>query len=255
MYMEDIEYLDFIDGIDCPTTEDIYDFFRIFSLLLKKEANAGRWKDINSNNITVYEIFDNNEVGVKLEYGRILRLGVRFKVSKSIGRYSLFLKAIYPCNISDSKDYKSDIHPYNECELCSHMDRCINLYQGINTLIKRIRLKYANVLQVDLSTIDIITRLHGSYFDFFREVCGYLDFILPKVKLITLERNDSTRSTKSVPLMMETTPTSLNNPIIQPSSHLQPCFMTYEEETESIEDIYNKPHGMECEYNEEEPPF
>lgn len=253
MYMEDIKYLNFIDDIDCPTTEDIHDFFRIFSILLKKEANNGRWEDINSNNITVYEISDNNEVGVKLEYGRILRLGIRFRVSKSTGRYSLFLKAIYSCTTSDSNGYKSDLQRYNDCELCSHMDRCNNLYQGINTLIKRIRMKYTNVLKVDFSTIDISTGLHGSYCDFFREVCEYLDFILPLVKLFTLKGKDSTVATKSLPPTMETTPTSLNNPFSQSSSNLQPCFMIYEEETDSIEDIYNKPHGME--YEAEKLPF
>lgn len=245
---DNVEYLSFLDKIECPTTEDINDFFRILSHLLKRQANMNRWKGIVPENITSYANLETDEYGVKLEYWHQyyrITTGVRFKISSSTGQFYLFFKQLNLSGFSDRKDGVDSLVLISG-EISGKNPKCKYLYKGLNAATSKIYLQYPTSSKNAPSLIEIkITPIKG-YSIFFQEICKFLDFIIP---LFSEEEN--TKARIATPQAPEPTISSNHESFIY---NFPPHFLSFKEDTESIEEIFNKPHGITCEYDEE-PPF
>lgn len=243
---DNVDYLSFLDKIECPTTEDIYDFFRMLSHLLKEQANMNRWKGIVSENITSYANLETDEYGVKLEYWHQdywITTGVRFNISSSKGQFYLFIKQLNLSGFSNIKDGVDSLVLISD-EICGKNPKCKYLYKGLDGVISKIYLQYPTTYKITPSLIEIkITPIKG-YSIFFHEICKFLDFIIPLIYDINKDAISTHNDTEPSLLFISDSTLSNNHP----------HFINFKEDTDSIEEIFNKPHGITYEYDED-PPF
>lgn len=245
---DNVEYLSFLDKIECPTTEDINDFFRMLSHLLKGQANMNRWKGIVPENITSYANLETDEYGVKLEYWHQdyrITTGVRFNISSSTGQFYLFFKQLNLSRFSDSKDGADSLFLISG-EICGKNPKCKYLYKGIYAATSKIYLQYPTASKITPSLIEIKITPQNGYPIFFYEVCKFLDFIIP-----LFYEEENTKAGIATPQDLKPTISSNHESFIY---NFHPHFLSFKEDTESIEEIFNKPHGITCGYDEE-PPF
>lgn len=258
------EYLNFIYKIYSPTTKDFYDYLRILTLLLQEEADKGRWDGITVENFTVYDScsFHNTDMGSKIEYcynNFKYEAGCRFTITDSKGDFYLFF-VLYPLWEKAAKcivpkgivELESDT--YYDCGICKERIICSSIYQVTQRIITDIEDKYPNCIRIydemEEEPIGVEIKLVGDSKDIFIQTCKYLDFLIP---VLTEER--PTEAIKRIKTISPATSTELSDAFLPPSSILPPCFKIFERDSESIEKIYNNPHGLESEYHEEEPPF
>lgn len=262
--MEDkTDYLNLIDRIDIPTTEDFLDYFKIFILLLQEEADKGRWIELKAENLTAYNksSFHNTDLGSKIEYCYPhfkYTVGCRFTISESIGCFSLFF-ILYPLWKKTTKCIVAkgigelDFDNYYDCGMCKERVICNSIYQATERIITDIEEKYSNSLRIYDEMEELIgvkIKIVGDFKDIFIQTCKYLDIIIP---VLIKERPRET--TENSGTMISFTPTELFDAFLPPSSSVYPCFKIFERDFETIEEIYNKPHGIDGEYHGEEPPF
>lgn len=262
--MEDkTDYLNFIDRIDTPTTRDIFDYFRIFTLLLQEEADKRRWEGVKAENVTAYDnsSFHNTDLGSKIEYcypNFKYEVGCRFTISESIGCFSLFFilcplwEKAAKCIVSkDIDELESDI--YYDCGMCKERVICNSIYKATERIITDIEDKYPNCIRIYdemEEPIGVEIKLVGDCKDIFIQTCKYLDIIIP-----VLIKERPIKTTESTKTMISFTPTELFDAFLPSYSPTSPYFKIFERDSATIEEIYNNPHGMDSEYHGEEPPF
>ena len=262
--MEDkTDYLNFIDKIDTPTTRDIFDYFRTFTLLLQEEADKGKWEGIKAENFTVYDIssFHNTDLGSKIEYcypDFKYEVGCRFTISESIGCFSLFFilcplwEKAAKCIVSKGIDeLESDI--YYDCGIWKERVICNSIYQTTEIIINDIEEKYPNCVRIYdemEEPIGVKITIVGDYKGIFIQTCKYLGFIIPV--LITERPRETTESSGT---MISFTPTKLFDAFLPSSSSLSPHFKAFERDSETIEEICSEIYEEGNEYQGEEPPF
>ncbi len=255
-------YLHIIDEIDSPTTDDFFDYLKILSLLLQEEATKSRWHRIIANNFTVYDTssFPHINMGVKLEYcfnDYKYEIGIRFRIIESSGFFSLYL-ILHPlwekaskCIISQGIDtLECDINVH--CDMCNEREICNSIYQATENIIVQIESKYKNGVRIydELKEpIGIEIRLNGCNQEIFTQTCEYMDTIIP----ILTEETPTAVSKASIRLT--SSDIALHKAFQHISSPMVPYFKEFEIDKETIEEIYNKPHGIEHESNGEESPF
>lgn len=255
-------YLNIIDEIDSPTTDDFFDYLKILSLLLQEEATKSRWHCLIADNFTVYDTssFPNINMGVKIEYCYNVykyEIGIRFRIIETSGFFSLYL-ILYPlwekaskCIISKGIDtLESDINVH--CDMCNEREICNSIYQATENIIVQIESKYKNGVRIynELEEpIGIEIRLNGCNQAIFTHACEYLDTIIP---ILTEE---TPKEVSKATIRLTSSDIALPKAFQHISFPMVPYFMKFEVDKETIEEIYNKPHGIENESDGEEPPF
>lgn len=250
------EYLNFIDNVKCPTDGDFFDYFRIFTLLLQEEADKGRWEGIKAENFTIYDdsTFFKTEIGVKLNflhYNSEIIIGVRFITEYAYGHFQIYSRVNAPSDLCQS-DFKAI--PCCRCEnrtICRGLDSSIT-----HTMHSLFEFKPDGKWLYDELGLEIGYEVEAKgYSELYHDFCLYLDWMNPITELLSYSHLRMDIETITQYNRLWNLPIPLFGTLSKPKSELEPHFITYKRQSTTIEEIINKPHGMENEYNEEEPPF
>lgn len=258
--MEDkTDYLNFIYSIDIPATGDFIDYFRIFTLLLQEEAEKGRWIDLKAENLTAYNnsFFNNTDLGSKIEYCYPhfkYEAGCRFTISKSTGCFSLFFILCPLCgkvakSIVSKGFGELESNNYYDCGMCREREIYNSIYQTTERVITDIEEKYPNSVRIYNEMeepIGVEIKLAGDYNEVFIQTCKYLDIFIS-----ILKKNRHIEVIERISFIQ----TELSDAFLPPSSSVSPFFKVFDRDSETIDEIYNKPHGIDGEYHSDEPPF
>lgn len=249
--------LNFIEGVDCPTTADFCDYFKMFNLFLQREAAQGRWDGICPDNFIIYDdssLFS-TEVGVKLcfvHYNFEVWIGVKFVIENATGIFKIFTKVDCPPDIC-LRELKID----KSCQSCDVRTICGGRQSPITRIVSTLYELYpdGDYISDEFGTeIGYEVKLSG-YELLFHGFCDFLDRLNPILEILTNSHLNLDIENPYGDVSLWGLPVATHGILSGRYSNVMPHFRSCAKSAGTIEDIYSKRHGIEDEYSCEEPPF